>query len=139
MGKKLNVVVVGAGRLGQVLAGRLSAAGHPVILIDRSQAALDSVGPEFTGFKILDEASELSTLRAAELDKASLVFAVTASDNLNLMVAQAAKYIFGVEKVRARVADPSRESLYARFGILTVNPTVLGADALLVGVVETSE
>jgi trk system potassium uptake protein TrkA len=136
---KDDVVVVGAGRLGRELAARLSAAGHRVVVVDQSQDALDKIRPEFTGFTIRDDARELSTLEQAKLASGTLVFAVTENDNLNMLVAQAAKHLFGVERVRARVSYPGRESLCAQFGILTVNPTALAAEACLAGLEEGSE
>jgi len=131
-----NVVIVGAGRLGRVLAARLSSTGDSVILVDQSSIALDRVTSDFTGFKVRGDASELGTLQRAKMAEADVVFATTESDNLNLMIAQAARHHFGVEQVRARVSDPSRESLYARLGVLTVNPTTLAAEACLSGLNE---
>lgn len=126
-----HVVVVGAGRLGRTLGARLSAAGESVILVDHAVAALERTPPEFTGFKVRGDAAELETLRRADMGGARLVFATTERDNLNLMVAQAARHIFKVERVLARVSDPSREGLYSRLGVLTVNPTALAAEACL--------
>ena len=51
--------------------------------------------------------------------------------NVNLMVAQVAKTVFGVSRVIARVFDPSRQAVYDQFGIDTVCPTLLSANVFL--------
>lgn len=128
MARTLRLVVVGAGRLGRLLAGRFSAEGHEVVVVDPSEAALEDLPAEFTGFKVAGDAGELDVLRQAAAG-ADVLLAVTRDDNLNLMVAQAARELFGVEKVVARIFDPVREKLYARLGIATVNPYTLAAEA----------
>jgi trk system potassium uptake protein TrkA len=49
----------------------------------------------------------------------------------NLMLAQVAKVIFEVPQVVARVFDPAREALYREFGIETISPVKLSADAFI--------
>ena len=125
------IVVVGCGRLGAILASRLSALGREVVVIDREPAAFDNLSGEFSGFQITGDAAELGVLRQAKLDQADCLLAVTRHDNVNLMVAQVAKAVFQVPQVIARVFDPRREQVYREFGIETICPTQLSADALL--------
>lgn len=124
-------VIFGAGRVGRTVATKLSMAGAQVVVVDRSERALAKLPPQFTGLRVLGNAADLQTLREAGLERAQRVFATTEDDNLNLMIAQAAQVLFKIPWVRARVADPSREELYARFGVTIVNPTALAAEALL--------
>lgn len=125
------IVVVGAGRVGRAIATSLSSSGSSVVIVDRSETVLAKLPPSFTGFRVHGNAADLRTLREAEIERASRVFATTEDDNLNLMIAQAAKALFGVPWVRARISDPSREEVYARLGIEIVNPTALATEALL--------
>jgi trk system potassium uptake protein TrkA len=60
-----------------------------------------------------------------------VVLAATDQDNLNLFVAQAAKELFGVKQVAARLFDPSREPIFEELDIVTISPTMLGAEAFL--------
>lgn len=131
MSKKRTIVVVGAGRVGRAIAVALSARGASVVAVDRSAAVLAKLPPQFTGFRVVGNAADLRTLREAEIDQAARVFATTEDDNLNLMIAQAARELFGVPWVRARISDPSRAEVYARLGVTIVNPTALAAEALL--------
>lgn len=125
------VIIVGAGRVGRTIATTLSTQGEPVLVVDRSEQSLEKLPPEYTGFKILGNAADLATLRQAEMNRASRVFATTEDDNLNLMIAQAARVLFEVPWVRARISDSSREEVYARLGIQIVSPTALAAQAFL--------
>jgi trk system potassium uptake protein TrkA len=125
------VIIVGCGRLGSMLANQLSSLGSSVVVIDRDEAAFKNLSTEFSGFQVLGDAVELSVLQRAKIDRADCLLAVTRHDNLNLMVAQVAKSVFGVSKVRARVFDPKREQVYSQFGIETICPTKLSADLFL--------
>jgi trk system potassium uptake protein TrkA len=126
-----NIVVVGCGRLGSILASELSRLGSNVMVIDRDEAAFDNLAPEFSGFRVTGDAAELAVLQQARLEQADCVLATTQQDNVNLMVAQVAKTMFGVGKVLARVHDPSREEVFRAFGVEMVCPTTLAAAAFL--------
>jgi len=133
------VVVVGCGRVGSMLANRLSGLGSNVVVIDRDEAAFDNLSAEFSGFRVLGEAAELATLRQANIQRADCLLAVTPHDNVNLMVAQMAGVTFGVPKVMARVFDPAREGVYREFGIETVNPTTASVDLFLLALEKAPE
>lgn len=126
-----RIVIVGCGRLGGALANQLSLSGNEVVVIDRREKAFEKLSVEFSGFRIQGDATEMSILKEARLDKADCLFATTTSDNINLMVAQVARTLFEIPRVVARVFDPNRESIYASFGIETISPTKLSADAFL--------
>ncbi len=123
------ILVIGCGRLGALLANQLSREGHQVVVVDQHDTAFDALSIEFSGFRIIGDAGELSVLRQAKIEQADLVLATTNSDNLNLMVSQIARKIFNVPRVVARVYDPAREAIYQDFGIDTINPTQLSASA----------
>lgn len=128
MGRNRYIVIAGCGRLGTSIAARLSASGDSVVVIDRNESAFAGLPPEFSGFRIEGDASRLSVLRDAKVDEADVLIAVTGSDNVNLMAAQAAKWTFGVTRALARVYDPTKERLYSRLGIVTVCPTSAAAE-----------
>jgi trk system potassium uptake protein TrkA len=126
-----QIVVVGCGRLGGLLANKLSNAGNSVVVVDRKEIAFDKLSPNFSGYRVLGDAVEFHVMQMAKVDRADYLFATTMEDNTNLMVAQVAKYVFNVKHVIARVYDPARETLYDGFGIATINPTLLSADKFL--------
>ena len=125
------IVVVGCGRLGSMLASRLSSQGNSVVVIDPHENSFNNLSSDFSGFQITGDASEIEILRSAKVEQADCVLAVTDKDNINLMVAQVAKSIFQIGIVIARVFDPAREQIYRDFGIATISPTQLSADAFM--------
>lgn len=137
MADKLYVIIVGCGRLGSLLANQLSGEGHDVVVIDRDDQSFDKLSVEFSGYKIVGDAAEQAVLKRAEISKADYLFAVTTEDNINLMVAQIANRLFEVPHVLARIMDTGRETVYREFGIKTISPTHLTADAFLAAVRET--
>lgn len=131
MGQSKHIIIVGCGRLGGSLANQLSAAGHRVVIIDRRDGAFDKLSVDFSGFKIAGDATELNILKTAQIERSDILFATTTHDNTNLMVAQVARVMFDVPRVVARVFDPLREEIYRDFGVETISPTKLSADAFL--------
>lgn len=131
MSGSLYVVIVGCGRLGSALAGRLSAEGHGVVAVDHDANAFKGLPAEYSGFRLEGDATEISVLREAKMQKADVVVAATREDNINLMVSQVARRVFEVPRVLARVFDPRRESLYRRWDVETICPTGLAATLLL--------
>jgi trk system potassium uptake protein TrkA len=122
------VVVVGCGRMGALLAGRLSLRDMEVVVIDLHEEAFRGLAPEFSGFRVAGDATELAVLRKARVGEASAVIVTTRDDNTNMMVAQVAQQVLGVRQAVARVFDPARETIYHGLGIETVCPTTLAAD-----------
>jgi trk system potassium uptake protein len=131
MDKSAYIIVVGCGRLGSTMATRLSAEGHQVVVIDRHEKAFEKLGEAYSGFRVVGDAAEINTLREARIEQASVLFAMTTYDNLNLMVAQVAHTMFDIKTVVARVFDPAREEIYEEFGIRTVSPTILATEAFV--------
>ena len=127
----MYIVIVGCGRLGGALANQLNVHGHAVVVVDRQETAFDKLAVDFSGFKIIGDAIELHVLQEAKTSKADYLFATTTEDSTNLMVAQVARVIFSVPRVVARVFDPLREEVYRDFGIETISPTKLSAQAFL--------
>jgi trk system potassium uptake protein TrkA len=134
-----HVIIVGCGRLGAMLANQLSGLGSGVVVIDQDDAAFHHLSTHFSGFRVTGNAAELMVLRQAKIEKADCLLAITSHDNVNLMVAQVARTAFGVPKVVARVNNPSRQEVYGQFGIETICPTTLSAQAFLGALQEAPE
>lgn len=120
-------IVIGCGRLGANLANTLSDQGGNVLIIDKNKDAFRKLSPSFGGLSITGDATDLDVLQDAQIHKASVVVAVTNSDNANIMVAQIARELFQIKRVIARLYDPERECVYREFGIDTICPAILSA------------
>src|SRR3989338_5791216 len=112
----MYVIIAGCGRVGSELAKLLSAEGHNVVVIDRSQSSFERLGGTFNGLSLVGNGFDLNLLKQACIEKADAFCAVTNGDNTNLVSAQVAKKIFKVPKVIARVYDPQRAHIYATLG-----------------------
>lgn len=129
-------IIIGCGRLGANLANTLSNEGEDVLIMDTDKDAFRRLAPNFGGLSVVASGTDLQKLKDAKIENASAVVAVTNDDNTNIMVAQIARELFGVERVIARLYDPECESVYKRLGINTICPAVLSAieiDKLLEG------
>lgn len=125
------IVIVGCGRVGAYLANGLSRRGHSIVVIDVAEDKFQGLSAEFSGFRVVGDATESAVLREAKVEDANVFIAATGEDNVNLMVCQVARKVFGVRRVLARVSDPAREELYRRLGLATVCPTALAGVELV--------
>lgn len=130
----MRIVIVGAGRIGARLANLLDE-HHDVTIIDIDELAFRRLRHDFQGSSIRGNGIDVDTLRSAGVAGADVLMALTNGDNRNLMAAQVAKTVFGVERVVARVYDPARASIFEDAGLHTISPTVTGAERLFTKIV----
>lgn len=127
----MKVVIVGCGRVGARVATALDRQGHDVSIIDLETSAFRRLAPDFSGRAITGTGIDEDVLRSAGISEADAFIAVTNGDNRNLMAAQVAKVIFGVEKVAARVYDPVRAETFRDMGIETICSTTTMSNLFL--------
>jgi trk system potassium uptake protein TrkA len=127
----MRIVVVGCGRVGALVAASLDAAGHEVVIIDSVTGAFDRLPATFHGSAIRADGTDEDSLRRAGAENADVFLALTEGDNRNVMAAQLAVEVLGVQQVVAKVNDPVRAEAYADLGIPTICRTDLMAHALL--------
>ncbi|MFH0763365.1 MAG: TrkA family potassium uptake protein [Candidatus Omnitrophota bacterium] len=133
----MYVIIVGCGRVGSELAKLLSGEGYNVVIIDKNQASFDRLGSTFNGLTMVGNGFDLELLKQSGIEKADAFCAVTNGDNTNLIASQAAKKIFKVPKVLARVYDPLRARIYSNLGMDIISGTVLFAAMLRDKIVES--
>lgn len=129
-GAKEYTIIIGCGRLGANLANAISNAGENVLIMDRSSESFRRLAQNFGGLSVVGDGTDLDKLREAKIENATAVIAVTNYDNTNIMVAQIARELFGVERVIARLYDPECEMVYKKLGINTICPSVLSANEI---------
>jgi len=132
----VNVTIVGCGRTGAFLAELLDRSGDTVSIVDVDRAGFKRLPADFKGTPVLGDGTDMDILRQAGIEKADAFVALTQGDNRNLMAAQIAKKIFGVQQVVAKVNDPIRAATYRGEGLYTFSrTTILGTllQAVLTG------
>jgi len=117
----MKLIIVGCGRVGSELANAICLDGHEVIVIDRDPQAFEHLGDEFSGRTVQGDARNERVIKRAGIDDADGLAAVTPSDTMNLIVAHAARFIFKIPNVVARVYDPNHFEVFREAGLQTVN------------------
>lgn len=116
----MSVVIIGAGQMGYHLARRLSYEKRDVVLIDRSPDRVNSVQENLDVKALVGRGASPAVLREAGIEKATILIAVTDSDEVNLMACYVAGTLNGFVTKVARL----REEDFSEF------PEILDKDHL---------
>jgi trk system potassium uptake protein TrkA len=126
----MRIIVIGYGRVGSQAVRRLSTEDHHITVIDKDRGVLEGAARDIHARVVFGDATDPEILRQAGAEKADVVFALTRSENTNLMAAQIAKALFKVPRVVAVVYEVAREQSFHAAGIETLALTVAGAEFL---------
>ena len=116
----MNIVILGCGRVGSILATDLSEAGHKVTIIDRNRDAFRRLSNRYHGQTVVGNGVDEDVLRRANIESADGFIALTQGDNTNIMASQVVHTRFGIGKVLCRVYDPIRAQVFRELGIHTI-------------------
>jgi len=122
----MKALVLGCGRVGAGVAHNLKLRRHDVTVIDKDEAAFDRLAGDLPLTCVHGSALDRGVLVEAGIDRADAVAIVTGRDQVNAVVAHAAKVVFGVPVVIARLYDPQNAAIHERLGIRTVAPVTWG-------------
>jgi trk system potassium uptake protein TrkA len=122
----MKIMIIGCGRQGSELAKTLSLNDCDVTVMDTDQTAFERLGPPFRGKIIHGDGLDREVLLKGGIERADGVAALTASDDINIIVARFSRQVFKVPRVVARVHDPLKAEIYRRLGVQTVTPVALG-------------
>lgn len=101
----MEIVIVGAGKLGSKLAETLVNEANNIRLVDQKEEALNKVANRLDVLTVRGGGARLELLEGLRLKNADLVAAVTDSDELNIVICLMAKEL-GCPRVAARVRNP---------------------------------
>jgi trk system potassium uptake protein len=125
------IIIIGCGRMGSMVANQLSRKGESVIVVDANEKTFEALTTDFSGFRVIGDATQVEILKQAKLKQADLLLVLTGNDNVNMTVAQLGQHFFEVGHVIARVLHPERESIFEQLGIDTINPIKLAVSTLV--------
>jgi len=130
----MNIIIVGAGNIGSLLAQTISNLGHKVTIIEKNFEAASSLPRGRVNSGVLrvihSDGSTASAMIEADVANAEVFIAATGKDSLNGLTAQKAKTIFGIKQVMTVVKDPDAKNLYDSLGITTINQAALASNQL---------
>ena len=113
----MNVIIAGAGEVGEHAAEALSTAGHNVTVIDVSQDRLKKLGDKLDLRTLAGRCTQFDVLREAGAQSCDLLIAATEIDEINMLAASVARAA-GAKKTVVRVHHTANFALrgtpYAR-------------------------
>ena len=98
-----HIIILGAGQVGQSLAEALSADGIDITVVDYRAEMLAELEDRFDIKTVHGFAAHPSVLEAAGAQDASMLIAVTNSDETNMVACQVGSTLFNIETKIARV------------------------------------
>ncbi len=122
----MRIILIGAGKVGHILADRLTAEEHDVTIIDNNDEVVDRCQDSMDVMCIKGNGANAKTLVEAGVDRADIVIATTASDETNMLCCLISKRL-GAKYTIARIRDPeyneSQLLLQNELGIdVAINP-----------------
>lgn len=114
----MNVLIVGGGQPVYFMSRALLGKGHRVTIVNHDQVESQWLARrQENAVVVLGDGSNPRVLSEAGCAKMDVVLAVTAHDADNLVVCQAAREMFGVERTLALVNDPELEGVFHTLGV----------------------
>lgn len=127
----LQIIIVGAGKVGSTLIEQLTKEGHDITIIDRNPAKITEITNMYDIMGITGNGASYSVQIDAGIENADLIIAVTGSDELNLLCCTIAKQVGDCAAIaRVRTPDYSREVGYLqdKLGLaMIINPELEAA------------
>ncbi|MEO0817273.1 MAG: Trk system potassium transporter TrkA [Pseudomonadota bacterium] len=135
----MQIIVCGAGRVGQGIANRLIREDHTVTIVDENPALVDQVSTDLEVRGVAGNGAHPDVLERANAEDCDLMIAVTQHDEINMVICQVAKTAFNIQttiaRVRAKVYQDRRwKDLFSRDAIpidLTFSPEVSVGEAIV--------
>lgn len=101
----MNIIIVGAGKIGLYLTRSLRQEGHDVVVVDIDESRIDRIVEEQDVNGILGNGTHCDVLTEAGVKNAYLVIATTLSDEINILSCLIARKM-GARHAIARVRGP---------------------------------
>lgn len=130
----LKIIIVGCGKVGTTLISRLCAEGHDITVIDKDKDVVRDICETYDVLGVVGNGSSYKVQMEAGIDKANLIIAVTASDELNILCCTMAKKVGKCSAIaRVRTPDYADELHYLRekLGLsIIINPELETANEI---------
>ncbi len=122
----MRILIVGDGKVGHTLATELLREGHDITIIDQDDEVVKKTTDNLDVICVHGNGANASTLMEAEVERADILIAATATDEINMLCCLIGKHL-GAKFAIARIRDPeygeSLQVLQHELGIdMTINP-----------------
>lgn len=130
MQKKYHIL--GLSKFGSGLAQILAESGNDVVVIDKNKASFLKLSPNFPGYRIEGDLTDIQFLESSGLVDSENVVIATDSDNLNIMLTHICYKIFNVSRIFVRLSRNDKELLFKNMkGVSVINPYQLSLNYFL--------
>ena len=104
----MNIMIVGAGKVGTQLTRQLSKEGHNVTVVDTNPEIVDNIVNIYDVIGVCGSGAIYDIQKEADAEHMDLMIATSPSDEINILACQVAKKL-GVTHTIARVRNPEYE------------------------------
>jgi trk system potassium uptake protein TrkA len=126
---EMNIIIVGAGRVGMYMAEKLEK-DHEISIIEKDKDLAQEASRSLDVLIIQGDGTETKTLEEAAVKNADALVGVTGQDEKNLLTCLLGRSL-GVKSVLARVGKPEYIDIFKSLGIdHVVSPELSAADRL---------
>lgn len=112
----MNIIILGAGRVGLALANLLIKDGYDITIIESNENLCNDASMELDAMIICGNGTEKKTLEEADIEEADVFVASTGNDEINLLSCIIVKE-YGNTKIIARVGNLDHEEAFKTVGI----------------------
>lgn len=125
----MNIVILGAGKLGIRLVEALVDGDYEITLVDSNEDKLNRLAQQYDVMTVAGDAKTVELLKEVHVSDADFLLSATTSDDTNILAASFAK-VLGCKYVAARVRDPEHmnqlEFIREHYNIdMIINPDLL--------------
>lgn len=127
----MNIIILGAGKVGSHLTNELSLQDHNILVIDHDKDVLNRLLEQNDVMAMVGDGTDLNILQEANVRDCDLFIALTRNDDTNLISAALAKSL-GAKDIIVRLRDPKYLDHLDRIQEITgsnlvINPEYLAA------------
>lgn len=127
----MNIIILGAGKVGSHLTNELSLQDHNILVIDHNKDVLNRLLEQNDVMAMVGDGTDLSILQEADVANCDLFIALTRIDDTNLISSALAKSL-GAKDIIVRLRDPKYLDHLDRIqeisgSKLVINPEYLAA------------
>ena len=108
----LSIMIIGTGKLGRECGQRLIAAGHRLTFVEKDHQLAQNAREIFGDRVFLGDGCDPKVLEQAGINIAQVIIAATGDDEVNLIIAELAHHIYGVQSVMTRINRPENQWLF---------------------------
>ena len=127
----MNIIILGAGKVGSHLTNELSLQDHNILVIDHNKDVLNRLLEQNDVMALVGDGTDLDILKEANVGNCDLFIALTRDDDTNLISAALARSL-GAQEIITRLRDPKYISHLDQIreisgSQLVINPEYLAA------------